>query len=224
MVMVMKMKFKYAIFDMDGTLLDTMKYWRNSVNYYAELKGLPKPLIDDETLNIAFDMPTYKGLEYLRQHSDEPLVHAMTPENVYEVIEYFYYNEPCPIDGVTEVLYSLKENGVKLCCASATPTNLVKMALDRANLLAFFDFIVTTDDYPKGKASPEIFEGIAKRFGCNVTEMALFEDALYSLKTAKELGLYIIAKQDFFALSKRKEIKKVADVYLESYYDYTYGD
>ncbi len=218
------MKFKYAIFDMDGTLLDTMKYWRNAVTYYAEIKGLPKPQIDDETLNIAFDMPTYKGLEYLRQHSTEPLVHAMTPENVYEVMEYFYFNEPSPIDGVSEVLHVLKANGVKLCCASATPTRLVKMALDRANLLVFFDFIVTTDDYPKGKASPEIFHGIAERFGCELTEMALFEDALYSIKTAKEAGLYVIAKQDRFSISKRKEIIKNSDVYIEDYFEYTYGD
>jgi HAD superfamily hydrolase (TIGR01509 family) len=218
------MKFKYAIFDMDGTLLDTMKYWRNSVSYYAEIHGLPKPQIDDETLNIAFDMPTYKGLEYLRQHTSEPLVHAMTPENVYEVIEYFYYNEPSPIDGVSEVLHSLKANGVKLCCASATPTRLVNMALDRADLLAFFDFIVTTDDYPKGKVSPDIFYGIAERFGCDVTEMALFEDALYSIKTAKDIGIYVIAKQDFFALSKRKDIIKNSDVYIEDYFEYNYGD
>ncbi len=218
------MKFKYAIFDMDGTLLDTMKYWRNSVAYYAEINGLPKPSIDDETLNIAFDMSTQKGLEYLRQHTNEPLVHAMTRENVYEVMEYFYYNEPSPIDGVAEILHNLEANGVKLCCASATPTRLVKMALDRASLLTFFDFIVTIDDYPKGKASPEIFQGIAERFGCNVTDMALFEDALYSMKTAKELGIYVIAKQDRFSLSKRKEIIKTADVYLENYFDYTYGD
>ncbi len=218
------MKFKYAAFDMDGTLLDTMKYWRNSVCYYAEIKGLPKPQIDDDILNVAFDMPTYKGLEYLRQNTSDPLVHAMTPENVYEVMEFFYYNEPCPIDGVTEVLYNLKDHGVRLCCASATPTRLVEMALDRANLRVFFDFIVTTDDYPKGKTDPAIFHGIAERFGCKTSEIALFEDALYSIKTAKEAGLYVIAKEDRFAKAKRNEIIKASDVYLEEYFDYTYGD
>ncbi len=217
------MKFKYAIFDMDGTLLDTMKYWRDSVGYYAEIKGLPKPQISDDILDVAFDMPTNDGLKYLRQHSSDPLVHTLTRDNIYEVIEYFYFNEPSPFDGIAEVLHVLKSYGVKLCCASATPTKLVRMALDRANLLPFFDFIVTTDDYPQGKSSPEIFEGIADSFGCKPNEMALFEDALYSMKTAKKLGLYVIAIENKFATNK-KEIKKTADLYLENFFEYTYGD
>lgn len=207
---------------MDGTLLNTMKYWRNPVKLYAELKSISAPFLSDELLDIAGDMPTYKGIAYLREHSSDPLVHSITPENVLEVLEHYYFHAPECCNGVPELLEHLKQNGVKMCCASATPTKLVDMALEKAGIRQYFDFIITTDEYPRGKASPEIFIGAAERFGCKATDMALFEDAYYSMKTAKELGIYIVAVEEKYAAPKRAEIKSIADVYVKTLRDFKY--
>ena len=69
----------FYIFDMDGTLLDTMPYWRNIFPLYADLHGLKNPEIKEEDILKAEEMPTYKGLEFLKQFSQGMLALPKCP-------------------------------------------------------------------------------------------------------------------------------------------------
>ena len=101
-----------------------------------------------------------------------------------------------------------------MCCASATITRLVEIALKNAGIREYFDFIVSPDDYPKVKTSGELFEGTAERFGCKLNEMALFDDAVYNLRTSSKLGLYTVGIEERYSLPYKDEIKAICDEYI----------
>ena len=210
------MKFKYAVFDMDGTLLDTMKYWHNIFPIYAEMNGLKDPGLSEELLNKVEAMEPYEGIEYLKKHSNSEAVQHIDAADVLNIMEDCYLHRTSVREGVLRMLETLKANNVKMCCVSATPSNLVHLALKTAGIREYFEFILTPDDYPKGKSSPEIFCAAAERFGCDITELVLFEDALYSMKTAKKIGMRVVAVRERYEEQNLDKIKQTADeVYNE---------
>ena len=92
--MVIKMSFKYAVFDMDGTLLDTMDCWRNVVLYYAEMKGLPKPNVSAEDAVASSHLTTFKKIQFLKERYNDIAVQKIQTDDVFEVMDYFYQHLP----------------------------------------------------------------------------------------------------------------------------------
>ena len=84
-------------------------------------------------------------------------------------------------------------------------------------MLDYFDFVVTTEDYPAGKSKPDMFFGICQRFGSKPEETALFEDALYSIKTGCRLGFYCVAIEDASAAREVSEIRSLVQEYHPDY-------
>ena len=210
------MKFKYELLDMDGTLLDTMPYWRNLIPIFAKINGLEAPQLDEKILNHAEQMETYDGIAYLKKISKNEAIQKFQPNDAFTVMEYCYKNHSETIAGVLETLKRFKNNGIRMCCASATPTRLVEIALKNTGIREYFDFILSPDDYPKVKTSPELFEGAAKRFGCELKEMALFDDAVYNLRTSSKLGLYTVGVEERYSLVYKDEIKAICNEYITS--------
>lgn len=207
----------FYIFDMDGTLLDTMPYWRNIFPLYADLHGLKIPEIKEEDILKAEEMPTYKGLTFLKQLYPDTAVQDIDEKAVLEVIKKAYETNSPLKNGVADFLENLNHQNAKMCVISATPTYLVKIALEKAKILNYFDFILSPDEYPNGKAEPEIFKAAAERFGCNLSEITLFEDALYSMKVAKKLGMKIIAVKDKYEQRNFPKISKIADLFINDF-------
>ncbi|MBO5912771.1 MAG: HAD family phosphatase [Clostridia bacterium] len=217
------MSFKYAVFDMDGTLLDTMDYWRDIVRFYAEMHSLPIPVISEKDAIAASHLSTYKKIAFLKErYGEQEAVKLIGNEDVFDVMEYFYKKAPKIRFGVVEMLESLKANGVRMCVASATPSYPIEIALKTAGLSDYFEFVLSPTEYPKGKSDPDIFYGVAERFGCDVTEVALFEDTLYSIKTAHNLGMYIIAVRDKYSAYQADEIKANSNEYYTEFTEYKY--
>lgn len=209
------MNLKYAAFDMDGTLLDTMPYWRNVVGEYAKERGCKlSDLFDPEDYMRMTVMDTIRKLK--SKYPDSP-VSEITVDDVFRIMGRLY-SENSPVkSGVKEMLEVFRQKGVKMCVITATRRKPATIALKKAGLLDYFDFMLTPDEYPKGKVTTDIFLAAAEKFGCDIKEIAMFEDALYSICTAKKLGMYIVGVADDSALDERDEIKSLCNEFYNEF-------
>lgn len=200
---------KYVAFDLDGTLLDSMKYWRTAIAQTLENRGL-----GDQMKDLIALSPTLSVKYCLRLLREKYPNIALDYTDILSVLERNYKEDVQPKPGVLQLFDRLKAKNTRMCIISTTPTRLVKIALDRHNLLDYFDFILTSDDYPKDKSDPEIFREAARRFGCATEDMAFYEDALYSIKTAKSLGIYVVGVEDRYQFDRRPEIIALSDEFF----------
>lgn len=207
------MKYPFAIFDMDGTLLDSMGYWRNLGGDYLKQRGIEVPKDLQDKLRA-------KSLEEsARLYQDE---FGLT-EPIEEIIEGFYaliadnYRYRIQLKpGVMEFLQDLKNAGVKMCIATATYEQVAMPALERLGILPFFEFVM---DCRKtgGKTSPAVYDAAAARLGGDRKNTMVFEDAPHAVKTAHEAGYYVVGIHEPVMIGAEEQIKEIADYYIKNY-------
>ena len=205
--------YKAAIFDLDGTLLDSMPIWESVAADYLKTRGItPKANINEELIALGgHEIPEYFQTEYGLRETAEAIHRGM-----YELLEAFYFYKAPLKNGVAAVLSTLRENGVKMCVATATDRWLVEPALERCGILEYFARIFTCGEEETSKSSPDIYIRAADFLGAEITDTLVFEDALYAMKSAKRAGFPVAAVYDRSARDKQDEIKAVSDYYFVS--------
>jgi HAD superfamily hydrolase (TIGR01509 family) len=203
------MNKKYAIFDMDGTLIDSMGIWRNLGREYLISKGITENIEDtiEEIAPLTMSESATLFVERFSLHSDAEGV----AKEMNGIMDSHYKNDIPLKKGVKEYLESLKESGVRMCVASATAEFLMMACLDRLGVLSYFDFILSCETMSTSKREPDIYLEVAKRFEAQPKEIAVYEDAKYAIETAKNAGFYIIAVYDEEAEKHWKQICELAD-------------
>ncbi|MEG2203916.1 MAG: HAD family phosphatase, partial [Oscillospiraceae bacterium] len=176
------MRLTGAIFDLDGTLLDSMFIWDTIGEEYLLRRGItPEP-----GLNEKFKMMSLvQAAEYYRAVYRLPESVQTIMDEVNGMIAHFYSDVVPPKDGVPELLARLRSEGVRMCVATATDRELVESALRRSRLLPYFRGILTCTEVGFGKDSPVIFRRALELLGTKKSETLLFEDALHAIETAK---------------------------------------
>ena len=200
-----------AIFDVDGTLLDSMFIWDTIGEAYLRSIGYqPKENLNETFKNMSLHQAArYYQTEYgVTQSIDEIM------DGVNAMLERYYRFEVPLKPGVAELLERLRQSGVKLCIATATDRHLVEAALDRCGVLSCFGKIFTCNEVGHGKDEPHIFEAALRFLGTRREETLVFDDALYAVRTAKEAGFSVAAVYDSHEKAQ-DQIRMLADVYLE---------
>ena len=208
--------FKGAIFDVDGTLLDSMPAWENLGSDYLKSQGIqPRPDLREELRILGgHQIPEYFRSEYGVIGSVDEIQSALNG-----MLEDFYFNKSMAKDGVVEMLEALSKN-TKMCVATATDRHLVAPALERCGLTKYFSRIFTCGEEDTNKSSPDIYLRAAEHLGTAVSETIVFEDALYAVKTAKEAGFIVAGIYDLSAQEGQDEIRSICDIYLKSWRDF----
>ena len=205
------MKIRGAIFDVDGTLLDSMFIWDTIGETYLRSIGYqPKENLNETFKNMSLHQAArYYQTEYgVTQSIDEIM------DGVNAMLERYYRFEVPLKPGAAELLERLRQNGVKLCIATATDRHLVEAALDRCGVLSCFGEIFTCNEVGHGKDEPDIFEAALRFLGTRKEETIVFDDALYAVRTAKEAGFLVAAVYDSHERSQA-EVRARSDLYLE---------
>ena len=205
------MRIRGAIFDVDGTLLDSMFIWDTIGEAYLRSIGYqPK-----ENLNETFkNMSLHQAARYYQTEYGVTLSIDEIMDGVNAMLERYYRFEVPLKPGVAELLEWLRQDGVKLCIATATGRHLVEAALDRCGVLCCFGEIFTCNEVGHGKDEPDIFEAALRSLGTRREETLVFDDALYAVRTAKEAGFPVAAVYDNHERSQA-EVRARSDLYLE---------
>lgn len=205
---------KGAIFDLDGTLLDSMYIWEEIAKDYLLSRGVsPHERLNEKLKNMSLKQGAqYYQREYGLTDSVKDIMNGIN-----SMIEHFYTDEVLPKPGVLNFLRKLQSMGIKMCIATATDRHLVEAALERTQLRCFFGEIFTCTAVGFGKDDRAIYDAAMEFLGTSKDETIVFEDALHAIETAKNAGYTIAAVYDRSAKPNQDRIKSLSDYYILSF-------
>lgn len=209
-----KMKIQAAIFDLDGTLMDSMDVWLKIDEEFLEKRGHK---MCAEYINAVTNMGMGEVADYTIKYFEltETVQDVMREWNEAALAEYSN-NVPLKPFAI-DYLRKLRAGGIKLAVATSLPETLYKPALKNCGLYGMFDFTCSTDDVKAGKESPDVFLLAAHKLGVEAQNCIVFEDTLNGVKSAKSIGMLTCAVHDKSALMHTSELKKIADFYIENF-------
>ena len=201
------------IFDMDGTLLESMHIW---INLYTDLLKIFGIASDESIYDIASKMSLPEIAEYIvKKYSI-----SKTPQEVLsiirEYIENFYFNEVNTKEKAREVLEYFNNKDIPMSVATLTNKKFTLGALDHNEITKFFNPILTCREVGHYKTEPNIYLECAKIMGTQVQNTYVVEDTLYALKTANKAGFITVGIYDINAEPDREKIKNEAKFYIKN--------
>lgn len=201
-----------AIFDLDGTLLDSMPIWEDAAERFLDSLGIEA---EPGLREILYPMSMTEGAEYLKSRYRLELSVDEIVAGVSHVIEDFYAHQVQLKEGVGQFLAGLKQAGIKMVIATSNDRQVFEGALKRLGVFDCFDRIFTCSEIGVGKSKPDIFLVAAEFMGTLPEETWVFEDALYAIQTAKNAGFRTAGVYDSCSARDWEEIKRVSDIYME---------
>lgn len=211
-------KIKAAIFDMDGTLIDSMWVWEKiDVEYLKKFNiEIPSDLRGDiEHLNFSETAKYFKN----RFNIPDSIEDIMNDWN--QMAYKHYLNDVKLKTGVKEYLQFLKSQQIKIGLATSNCTLLTETVLKRLGIYNFFDSITITDEVGKCKDFPDVYLLAAKKLGAAPSECIVFEDILTAVISAKKAGMKVIAVHDKYSITESEYLINEADKFILSFEELT---
>lgn len=178
-----------VIFDMDGTLVDSMYYWRRLPEKWFQERGLTVP--DDlEQLLEAADL--WQAAEFFAKNFSPQEPTEQIFSTLQQQMDEHYARDIPLLPGVYDLLLALKQADKKMCIATMTDRPQVQTMLRAHRLENIFDFLLTTPEVGCGKNQPEIFLQACRRFQLPPGRVAVFEDSRTAAKTVLRLGMPLV--------------------------------
>lgn len=211
---VQRMEKKGIIFDLDGTILDSMHIWEEIDKKFLGKRGLEVP--EDYLRSIA---PL--GFERAAVYTIERFGFLETPEQIiaewYQMATDAYANQVQLKPSAEEYLRYLKKRGIKIGIATSCEPQMFLPALKRNGILDLFESYTTVREVPRGKEFPDIYERQAEKMGLLPEECAVFEDILKAVQGANAGGFYTVGVYDAHSKDEWEEIQRHADSFIYSY-------
>jgi len=208
------MRLQGAIFDLDGTLLDSMGIWKGlGVDLLRSLGQEPDPAAEERAKSMSAHQCAHFYCQWYKLPQKPEELEAMVDQRVGR----FYAEEVQAKPDVEKFLSILKMEGVWMYVATATDRVHVEAALKHTGLLHYFRGIMTCREAGAGKESPAVYEKSLTRLRCRKEDCVVFEDSLYAIRTAREAGFRVAAVYDPASQADWEEIRGLADYEIRSY-------
>jgi HAD superfamily hydrolase (TIGR01509 family) len=211
------MKIQGAIFDMDGTLVDSLSFWdcfwRDMGERYFGDPHFPMDThhFDAHVRTMIFS----QAISYLHKYLHIPCTEEEFDDFAASYVHRFYSTVAKAKPGAHALLKDLRERGVGICLASATDRKYLGIALESCGLAEFFmpENILSCSDIGVGKERPDVFLAACRALRTPVSATAVFEDSALALETAKGAGFVTVGVYDSHQ-SAQERLRAASDVYL----------
>ena len=207
-------KFKGAIFDLDGTLLDSMHIWHDVDEEFFRRRNLK---VTSEYIEVIKNMHLKAAAIYTKEKYG-------IKESIDEIVDEWldlcaqgYLNNVDLKDGVFEYLKMLYENGIKISFATASEKQVCEDVLKKHGIFDFFSTYAYVSEINIGKTEPDIYLLAAERMGLNAQDCIVFEDIIEGVRGAKKGGFTVCGVYDKSSAQDEDEIRAVADYYINSF-------
>ncbi|MBQ9988662.1 MAG: HAD family hydrolase [Clostridia bacterium] len=204
------MKIEGAIFDLDGTLIDSMVMWDTLAStYLLETHGIVADPSVDDTIN---ELNGVGACKLIREWFNLEETEEEIEETYCKIIRRFYCERVQLKPGVETMLKHLKDKGVKICIVTATARNLMEPALERLGIGHYVSAVFGGAD----KSKPDAYERALAFLNTPKENTVIFEDALYAIETAKAAGYPVVAVYENSFRKDADRIRTLADVYVDT--------
>lgn len=202
-----------AIFDIDGTILDSMPTW----NHVCENMLIREGFEPEEGLgDTLFGMTVEMGAQYILDNYPLNCTTAELEKKINDTMEEYYRTQVEFKPGAKELLDRLRVAGVKMTVASSTEERCLNAAFERLGITDYFQKVFSCATVGITKDKPDIFYMALTEMGTDIGATWVFEDGLYSIKTAKGEGFRIAGVYDSVSEADQEEIMKYSDIYLKN--------
>lgn len=205
---------KAVIFDLDGTLVDSMWMWREiDIEYLA---GFGIELPDDLQKSIS-GMSFSETAEYFKDRfgikDDTDTIKKTWNEMAWDMYAHRVGLKP----GVSDFLKKLRQRGIKTGIASSNSIELVETVLEALGIGEYFDEIHTSCEVEHGKPFPDIYLLVAERLGEEPSKCLVFEDIAEGIDAGHAAGMKVCSVYDDFSAADNEHIRNISDYYIEDY-------
>ena len=205
------------IFDMDGTLLDSMWIWPSIDDEYLNKYQLTTPERFHESMEgmsypevAQFFLDTFPGLSRTREQVMEEWMQMARDK---------YRTQVTMKGGVHSFIREMKSQGKRIGIATSNARELTEDALDALKISGLFDVVRTAGEAGAGKPAPDVYLMVAAELKVEPERCLVFEDVPMGILAGKNAGMKVCAVEDAFSSLQRGKKKELADYYINDYYD-----
>lgn len=208
------MSYKAAIFDLDGTVFESMHVWRQIDIDFLGKRGLEVP-IDylDKIVSMNFDEAAQFTIDRFGfKETKEEIIAEW-----FDMAVYAYGHDVDFKPGAKQYLEYLKSKNIPMAVATSSSEELYLAAFENLGLMSQFDIIVTAKEVGCGKNNPDIYIETARRLNFKPEECVVFEDIYMGMLSAQKAGFYTVIMEDESSKRQRTLLKEKADIYITDF-------
>ncbi|MCI9485802.1 MAG: HAD family phosphatase [Lachnospiraceae bacterium] len=214
-------KIKTVIFDLDGTLVDSMGMWKKIDIEFLGRFGIPLPdSLQEEIEGKSFS----ETAVYFKERFDLPMSLSEFKDCWNEMAMYQYSHEVPLKPGVREFLEYLRRRGISMGIATSNSRELVTAVTRALDIAGYFSAVVVGCQVERGKPAPDVYLFAAGLLGAEPGECLVFEDVPAGILAGKGAGMTVWAVEDAYSSGVRAKKEALADAFIESYEEIDMGD
>lgn len=205
------------IFDMDGTLIDSMWIWPSIDDAYLAKYNL----IKTENFHEAMEGMSYTEVArfFLDTYPELERTQEEVMEEWMDMAHDKYMNQVYLKDGAYEFITEMRRQGKKIGIATSNARSLADDTLEALKIMELFDVVRSACEVAAGKPSPDVYLLVAEEMEVDPKRCLVFEDVPMGILAGKNAGMSVCAVEDDFSKPQEEKKRSLADYYIQNYND-----